>query len=133
LTYLLDTNAISLMMREDAAVARWLANIKADDHLVVCTITRGEILFGLGRFPQGKRRSELEMKAQKLFAVFPCEPIPRNAADLYAALKLAQQSRGLALDENDLWIAATALAIEATLVTRDTDFRRVERLLVLAP
>ncbi|MGI8742900.1 MAG: PIN domain-containing protein [Bryobacteraceae bacterium] len=26
------------------------------------------------------------------------------------------------MDENDLWIAATALVLDATLVTRDTDF-----------
>jgi predicted nucleic acid-binding protein len=26
------------------------------------------------------------------------------------------------MDENDLWIAATALALNATLVTRDADF-----------
>jgi predicted nucleic acid-binding protein len=39
-----------------------------------------------------------------------------------------QQRAGLPLDENDLWIAATALAIDATLVTRDTDFRSIEGL-----
>jgi len=30
-------------------------------------------------------------------------------------VKLAQQRRGLSLDENDLWMAATALALGATL------------------
>jgi hypothetical protein len=28
------------------------------------------------------------------------------------------------LDENDLWIAATALALDAVLITRDSDFQR---------
>lgn len=131
--YLLDTNAISLLMREDESVARWLASVEADDRLVTCTITRGEILFGLGRLAQGKRRTDLETKAQQLFAAFPCEPIPAAAADLYALLKVKQQSRGLPLDENDLWIAATALAMGATLVTHDTDFKSIETLAVLAP
>jgi len=120
-------------MREDAGVARWLASIRPEDRLMICTISRGETLFGLNRLAQGKRRIELEAKAQKLFAAFPCEPIPPGAADHYAGLKVTQQSRGLSLDENDLWIAATALAIGATLVTRDTDFKRIETLVVLAP
>ena len=81
----------------------------------------------------GRRRTELEAKAQKLFAVLPCEPIPPAAADLYARVKTAQQRRGLPLDENDLWMAATALAINAALVTRDSDFRGIAGLAVIAP
>jgi predicted nucleic acid-binding protein len=46
--YLLDTNAISPLMREDARMASWLSSIGLDDRVVVCTIARGEILFGLG-------------------------------------------------------------------------------------
>jgi tRNA(fMet)-specific endonuclease VapC len=133
LIYLLDTNAVSLLMREDTGVVRWLSSVRADDRLMICTITRGEILFGLRKLAQGKRCAELEAKAQKLFATCPCGPIPADAADQYADLKLAQQRRGLSLDENDLWIAATALAMEATLVTRDTDFKSIETLVVLAP
>jgi predicted nucleic acid-binding protein len=48
-------------------------------------------------------------------------------------VKIAQQRRGLPLDENDLWIAATALAMAATLVSRDSDFRAVEGLSVVEP
>ena len=38
------------------------------------------------------------------------------------------QNKGLSLDENDLWIAATAMSLGATLVSRDTDFHRVDGL-----
>ena len=64
-------------------------------------------------------------------AVFRCEPIPEEAGDFYAAVKLARQQRGLTLDENDLWIAATALALGATLVTRDGDFGAIDGLRVV--
>jgi len=63
----------------------------------------------------------------------PCEPIPPAAGDLHASLKVAQQTRGVPLDENDLWIAATALAINATLVSRDSDFQRIEGIAVVVP
>jgi predicted nucleic acid-binding protein len=131
--YLLDTNAISALMRADLRMASWLSSIGEDDRVVICTITRGEILFGLERLAPGRRRTELEGKALGLFAVLPCEPIPSSAGDRYATVKISQQRRGLPLDENDLWIAATTLAIDATLVSRDSDFQGVEGLAVVEP
>jgi len=59
--------------------------------------------------------------------------VPERAGDLYAAVKLARQQRGLPLDENDLWVAATALALGATLVSRDNDFGGIDGLAVVAP
>jgi predicted nucleic acid-binding protein len=62
--------------------------------------------------------------------------IPANTAaagDRYATMKVMQQRRGLPLDENDLWIAATSLAINATLVSRDEDFLGISGLAVIAP
>jgi Predicted nucleic acid-binding protein, contains PIN domain len=114
-------------------MASWLSSIGVDDRVVTCTIARGEILFGLERLAPGRRRTELEGKAAKLFAVLPCEPIPPAAADRYANLKVSQQRRGLPLDENDLWIVATSLAIEATLVSNDSDFGAIEGLAIIRP
>lgn len=112
-------------------MASWLSSLGVDDRVVICTIARGEILFGMGRLAPGRRRAELEEKAAKLFAVLPCEPIPAVAGDWYANVKISQQRHGLTLDENDLWIAATTIAIGATLVSRDRDFRAVEGLAVV--
>jgi predicted nucleic acid-binding protein len=36
--------------------------------------------------------------------------------------------KGLTLDENDLWLPATASSLEVTLVTRDGDFGGIEGL-----
>jgi tRNA(fMet)-specific endonuclease VapC len=131
--FLLDTNAISALMREDPRLASWLSSVQPDNHVLTCTIARGEILFGLEKLSRGKRRSELDVKAQRLFAAVMCEPIPPAAADFYAAVKADQQRRGFSLDENDLLIAATALALGATLVSSDTDFERIGALAVVVP
>jgi predicted nucleic acid-binding protein len=96
--YLLDTNAIRALMRADSRMASWLFIDEPDDRLVICAITRGEILFGLERLAPG-RRTELEGKALSLFTVLPCEPIPSAAGDRYANVKVSQQRRGLPLDE----------------------------------
>jgi len=61
-----------------------------------------------------------------------CEPVPQAAGDFYATIKLARLQRGLALDENDLWVAATVLALGAMLVSRDADFTGIDGLSVVA-
>ena len=78
----------------------------------------------------GQRKQDLEIKAARLFAAIPCEPITESVGNHYAAVKLARQKQGLVLDENDLWIAACAREAGATLITRDTDFRQIDGLVV---
>src|SRR5260370_13588740 len=131
MTYLLDTNAISDLMRGSARIENWISGLPHADRLVTCAIVRGEILFGIGRLPKGKRRTELEEASHQFLSAFRCEAVPQGAADYYAVLKLARQRSGLALDENDLWVAATALALTATLVSRDADFTGIEGLPLL--
>jgi predicted nucleic acid-binding protein len=109
-----------------------MTGLGRDDRVVTCTIVRGEILFGTGKLPEGKRRAELEAAGHQFLASLRCEPVPERAGDFYAAVKLARQQCGLGLHENDLWVAATALALGATLVSRDTDFAGIQGLSVVA-
>lgn len=130
--YLLDTNAVSDLMIAAARIENWMAGLGPGDRVVICPIVRGEVLFGIARLPIGRRRVRLEEASRQRLAVLPCEPIPEGAGDIYAALKLVRQQRGLTLDENDLWVAATALALGATLVSRDRDFGGIDGLSVVA-
>jgi len=109
-----------------------MAGLERGDHVVTCAIVRGEILFGIARLPPGRRRTELEETGRQFLATVRCESVPERAGDFYAAVKLARQQRGLTLDENDLWVAATALALGTTLVTRDSDFVGIDGLPVVA-
>jgi predicted nucleic acid-binding protein len=131
-TYLLDTNAISDLMRADSRIEAWTEQLGQADRVVTCTIVRGEILFGIARLPPGKRRAELEGAGRHILAAVRCEVVPEAAADFYASVKLTRQQHGLTLDENDLWVAATALALGATLVSRDSDFGRIDGLTLMA-
>ena len=131
MTYLLDTNAAGDIMRENPMTLNWLAATGSSDRVVTCTIVRGETLFGIQKLAQGRYRRELEEKFEAVFGGFDCEPIPARAADYYSALRVLRTSQGKSLEDNDLWIAATALAIDATLVTRDTDFAGIDGLRVI--
>ncbi len=117
-------------MREHPKLDARLATVVPADQVLICTMVRGEIQYGIERLPSGKRRHELETKAFKLFNVLSCEPVPEKAGDYYAKVKLSRQRKGLTLDENDLWIAATAMVLDAVLITRDSDFRHLDGLKV---
>lgn len=117
-------------MREHPKVDARLASTTPADRVVIRSVVRGEIQYGIQRLPQGRRRQELASKSAKLFTVVHCVPVPELAGDLYANIKLTRQQKGLSLDENDLWIAATAMALGAVLVTRDSDFANIEGLAV---
>lgn len=129
-TYLLDTSTFSWLMRDDPAVRSRIDALSKDDRLVICTTVRGEILYGIERLPVGERRRALEMKARQLFSAIPCESVTPGAADRYAQLKRAAEVAGTALAENDLWIAASAQALEAVLVASDDDYSRLPALKV---
>jgi predicted nucleic acid-binding protein len=129
-TFLLDTNAFSDLMAAEPRSAARLGSVTAPDRVVTCTIVRGEILYGIERMPSGARRDGFSRNADALFSVLTCEPLPAAAAEHYARTKQQCRARGVALDENDLWIAATCLWLGATLVTRDRDFTRVPGLMV---
>ena len=128
--FLLDTNAVSDAMKEHPRIKARLAALDPADGAITCTVVVGEILFGIERLPAGKRREELHEKALRVLALLPCEPVAEAAAGHYSAVKRVCRPQSGALDDNDLWIAATALALGATLVTRDDDFGLVPGLSV---
>ena len=129
--YLLDTSAFSDLMRARPGIEGHLRSLSPADRVVVCPVVRGEIAYGIGRMPDGARKAALLSAATALLARFVCEPIPAGAAEHYARMKLMCQRAGVSLDENDFWIAATAMSIGAHLVTRDYDFRRIDGLPVV--
>jgi predicted nucleic acid-binding protein len=131
MVFLLDSNAFSDLMRKHPRVEARLRTLQPADRVVICSIVRGEILYGLARLPDGRRRDDLTKQAEPLFAAIACEAVPESAADAYAKIKRNREQKGLALDENDLWLAATASALGATLVTRDSDFSGIEGLNVI--
>ena len=128
--YLLDTNAVSDLSAGQPKLSQRVTATIAPNRVLTCTVVRGEMLFGLAKLPEGKRRISLAQRVHDTLHGLHCEPIPAAAADLYAEIKFARRRLGLPLDENDCWIAATAKLLGCTLVTRDADFARIDGLKV---
>ncbi len=125
---LLDTNAISDLMRGHALI---LARIgQHTDPITTSVVVAGEIRYGLTRLPIGNKRTDLETRALRVLANVRIEPITEPIADTYGRLRGLLDAQGLSLDDNDLWIAASALRLGSLLVTRDQIFTRIPGLRV---
>lgn len=128
--YLLDTTTVSLLMRKDPRVQSRLTSMANTAEMFSSVVARGEVYYGLERMAAGRRRRELEADARATFARIPCKPVLDDTADIYAHLKREAERKGTPLADNDLWIAASAVSLGATLVTTDSDFRKVAGLKV---
>ena len=63
--------------------------------------------------------------------LLPILPLVKGAAHAYSQIRAELESKGEMIGNNDLWIAAHALAAGLTLVTNNTrEFRRVRGLKV---
>jgi predicted nucleic acid-binding protein len=125
---LLDTNAVSDLMRDHPQVKARLA--KHADPVATSVVVTGEICYGLDRLPAGKKRTDLENRAQAILAALRVDAVTSPVAETYGHLKASLEGQGFNLDDNDLWIAATALSQACLLVSRDHIFTKIPGLLV---
>ena len=122
-TILLDTGIVVLLCRAGEPAnqieARYALSSRHAD-LFVSIISVGELrAFARNASWGGAKEARLkELLAGLVIVDVSREPVLEAYADLSAHLKRA----GRPIGQNDLWIAATARATGATLLTIDTDF-----------
>jgi predicted nucleic acid-binding protein len=119
----LDTNVLSETLRSapDPRVIEWFRAQKRAA-LFTTTITRAEILYGLGLLAEGSRKQAL---SSAIKAVFEEDFAGRllsfdsDAADLYADIAVSRRNAGKQISQFDAMIAAVARSRGATLATRN--------------
>jgi tRNA(fMet)-specific endonuclease VapC len=126
--FLLDTNiCIYIRQNKPEQVLRRFRRLQPGE-AAVSVITFGELLYGAAKSAQ--RTAALE-RLRELIRLLPALPLPENAAEKYGAIRAELESKGEMIGNNDLWIAAHALAAKLTLVTNnEKEFRRVRGLKV---
>jgi tRNA(fMet)-specific endonuclease VapC len=124
--YLLDTNiCIYIRRKRPEHVLRRFRKLRPGE-AVLSVITYGELLHGAAKSAQ--RAVALE-QLRELINLLPALPLPEAAAEAYGRTRAELESKGEMIGNNDLWIAAHALAAGLTLVTNnEKEFRRVRGL-----
>ena len=124
--YLLDTNiCIYIRQKRPEEVLRRFRRLRPGE-AVLSVITYGELLYGAAKSEQ--RVAALE-RLRELVNLLPALSLPETAAEAYGTIRAKLESQGEMIGNNDLWIAAHALAARLTLVTNnEREFRRVDGL-----
>jgi toxin FitB len=121
----LDTNVVSELMRQTPApgVARWVDTFPAAD-VFVTAVTAAELLYGVARLPEGRRKQELFIKVDGLLAEdFRDQVLPFDgpAAAHYAEIVASRESAGRPINMADAQTAAICRLWTADLATRNVD------------
>ncbi len=123
MAWFLDTNVCIQYWRglRPQLNARWKQH-RAEEILVPLTVY-AELLVGAEKSSQPER---VRRQIEQLLEAHEIVEITETVAKHYARIRADLEKRGLNIGANDLWIAATALAHGATLVTANTnEFARI--------
>ena len=125
LSYLLDTNILSDLMRApQGPVAARIASV-GEDAICTTTIVAAELRFGAAKSGSDKLSDRVDM----ILSAMEILPLEEPADRHYATIRWDLTRRRTSIGPNNLLIAAHALSMDLTLVTANTaEFSRVPRL-----
>jgi tRNA(fMet)-specific endonuclease VapC len=125
-TIVFDTSVLSPMFDNDDRIFRALSQHKYDRALIPLA-TDAEIRFG---FENGSRTAKNLKDYQLFIEQFNLELVMPNqdTSIIYADLAAWCRQHGVALSNNDLWIAAACVQTGGSLVTLDQDFANLPQI-----
>ena len=119
----LDTNVISEVVRStpNERVVAWLISLTGE--VAITAVTFAELLAGVGRLPDGRRKAELSTRIAAAIEPFRGSrsilSFDETAAAHYADILVSREAVGRPISTSDAQIAAICLAHSATCATRN--------------
>lgn len=120
--YLLDTNIVIALFKEDTAV---IDKLKLASEVYHPSIVIGELYYGAyNSTRKDENIDRIDAYAGNTIVLSPDEYTSR----LYGQIKAGLKSNGTPIPENDIWIAAIAIQYDLILVSRDRHFNHIKNL-----
>jgi tRNA(fMet)-specific endonuclease VapC len=120
--YMLDTNVVShIMQGRDGALLARLTQLPVGQ-VVMSSVTLGELEYGLHRKGQPARLRNALIQVLLRIDVLPWD---EAVANCYGEMCATPEAQGVNLSDFDMMIAAHAVAVGATLVSRDKAFAQL--------
>jgi tRNA(fMet)-specific endonuclease VapC len=126
--YMVDTDiCIYISKRRPPEVKARFEQLKPGQ-MVMSAITYGELYYGASKSNQSaKALAELGVTIRDI----PVEDLTSAASQAYGIIRAELEKQGRVIGNNDIWIAAHAMALDVTLATNnDREFLRVTGLSV---
>jgi tRNA(fMet)-specific endonuclease VapC len=114
--YVLDTNAVSALMKGDASVVRHLSRVSRVDVLLPQPVI-AEIAYGIERLSRSRRRNSLQARFDFIRAELPRVVWSDEVSEAFGVIKARLERSGQRIEDLDVAVAAHALAARAILVT----------------
>lgn len=126
MTYLLDTNIVSLELKNNPIIKQKLKQFQSQEGLLsISCVTYFEVKRGLFAVNATKQLERFDNFCKDYQIIFLDDlAIVEKAAEVHANLRL----RGLPIQTEDILIAATAIVKGFTVVSNDSDVLRVDGL-----
>ena len=104
---------------------------REDDPFGISVVTAAELLHGVERANTEARKVRRQAFVEKVIEFFPVLTFDMTTARIYAKLWATLSGKGITVGSHDLIIAATAIALDYTVVTANMrDFQKIEGLKV---
>jgi tRNA(fMet)-specific endonuclease VapC len=116
LKLVLDTNAVSALMKGDAAIIRNLSRTARTDVLLPQPVVAA-IAYGLQRLPRSRRRETLRARFDLIRSELARVSWTDEVSEAFGAIKAQLERAGKRIEDFDVAVAAHAMAAGATLVT----------------
>jgi toxin FitB len=121
---ILDTNVLSELSRQvpSEEVISWLDAQPADE-TATTAVTVGELLYGVARLPEGRRKAKLTEAVHGMLdddLRGRVEPFDATAAAHYAVIVSGREKIGRPISMADAQIASICRKLQATLATRNS-------------
>lgn len=123
-----DSTEIIALERNRSAIDELIAG-REDEPFGISVVTVAELLHGVERADTETRRLRRQAFVEKVIELFPIVPFDVAAARIYARIWASLVRKGHTVGAHDLIIAATAIALDYTVVTANRrDFEKIEGL-----
>ena len=118
----MDTSVYVEVLRDNRSIQDRVDQL---DTVLVCPVVEGELLYGAecSARAEADAATVLDMMSLGLRIV-----IDGAVAASYARIKAQLRRCGTPIPDNDIWVAACAIAQGATLVSRDRHFAQIDGL-----
>jgi tRNA(fMet)-specific endonuclease VapC len=136
--YLLDTNHCSALIFGDSLIIDHAKSV-GESNLAISVVTEGELLY---MAENSQKIAENLQIIEDFIADISIYDINDRVSHIYAKLKAKIMDKfapkeknkrrktkitNLGIGENDLWIAATAIENNLIVISRDSDFKKIQQ------